>query len=285
MIVTRFAPSPTGYLHLGHALAAVVAHHAATAGHFRLRIEDLDVGRCREEYVQGIFEDLRWLGLDWDGPVTRQSRRFNAYREAIASLDGKNLLYPCFCTRAEIAAEIARSVEAPHGPDGPLYPGTCRGLAPERRKLLIDSGVPYALRLDSQCAAAELPGLFFDEAVDAARSQYRRIPVDPVRFGDVVLARKDAPASYHLAVVVDDADQGITLVTRGIDLLPATHIQRVLQALLGLRSPRYAHHRLVLDEDGRKLSKRDRAATLRDLRSIGVAPAEVRARLSAAGGG
>lgn len=281
MIVTRFAPSPTGYLHLGHAHAAFVARDTATDGQFRLRIEDLDVGRCREEYVHGIFEDLRWLGVDWDGHVTRQSRRFDAYRDAIAYLDAKNLLYPCFCTRAEIAAEIARSVEAPHGPDGPLYPGTCRALPPERRKLLIDSAIPYALRLDCRRAAAELPDLFFEEAIDPALSQYRRMTVDALRFGDVVLARKDAPASYHLAVVVDDADQGVTLVTRGIDLQPATHIQRVLQALLGLSAPRYAHHRLVLDEDGRKLSKRDGAATLRDLRSTGVSPAEVRARLTA----
>ncbi|MGH6888487.1 MAG: tRNA glutamyl-Q(34) synthetase GluQRS [Rhizomicrobium sp.] len=279
MIVTRFAPSPTGYLHLGHALAALVAHDAAHGGKFRLRIEDLDVGRARDDYVEMVFEDLRWLGLSWDGPVPRQSLRFNVYRTAISRLEAEGLLYPCFCTRADIAAEIAHASEAPHGPDGPLYPGTCRALSAEERRLLIDRGAAYALRLDSRRAAERLPDLSFEEALDPQQTGYRSIPVDPLRFGDVVLARKDVPASYHLAVSIDDADQGVTLVTRGNDLLPATHIQRVLQALLDLPVPRYAHHRLVLDERGRKFSKRDSAATLRDLRANGVSPDEVRSRL------
>jgi glutamyl-Q tRNA(Asp) synthetase len=281
MIVTRFAPSPTGYLHLGHALAAVVAHDAAQDGEFRLRIEDLDVSRAREAYTQAIFEDLRWLGLTWAGPVLRQSLRFEAYHEAISQLDAEGLLYPCFCTRAEIAAEIARSSEAPHGPDGPVYPGTCRALPTSRRRQLIDSGTAYAFRLDVHRAATRLPELFFEEALDARQTGYRRIAVDPFHFGDIILTRKHLPASYHLAVTVDDADQGVTLVTRGNDLLAATHIQRVLQTLLGLPVPRYAHHRLVLDEHGRKFSKRDSAATLRDLRAKGVSPESIRARLFA----
>jgi glutamyl-Q tRNA(Asp) synthetase len=281
MIVTRFAPSPTGYLHLGHALAAIIAHDAAQNGQFRLRIEDLDLARARNKYAGAILEDLRWLGLAWDGRVVRQSRRFDGYRNAVSRLDAQGLLYPCFCTRAEIASEIARATEAPHGPDGPLYPGTCRSLPSHRRKALMDSGRPYALRLDSRRAAQRLPSLCFEEALDEHSREYRCVAVDPLRFGDVVLARKDVPAAYHLAVVVDDAEQGVTLVTRGSDLLPATHIQRVLQSLLELPVPRYAHHRLVLNESGRKFSKRDSAATLRDLRANGVSPGLIRARLFA----
>lgn len=281
MIVTRFAPSPTGYLHLGHALAAFVARDAARGGKFLLRIEDLDATRVREEYVEAIFEDLKWLGIAWDGPVVRQSQRSDAYRAAIARLDAENLLYPCFCTRSGIAAEIARATEAPHGPDGPLYPGTCRALSPKRRKMLVGSGAPYALRLDLRDALERLPGLFFEEAVGSGFRKYRTVRVDAARFGDIVLGRKDGRASYHLAVVIDDAQQSVSLVTRGMDLLPATHIQRVLQSLLALPVPRYAHHRLVLDERGRKFSKRDRAATLRDLRSNGIAPESIRTRLFA----
>ena len=278
MIVTRFAPSPTGYLHLGHAFAALTAQEAAAGGRFLLRIEDLDATRARDEYVRAIMEDLRWLGLQWHGPVLRQSARVAAYRAALDRLAAQELLYPCFCTRAEIAAEIARAAEAPHGPDGPLYPGTCRSLSPNDRATALGSGMPYALRLDSGKAASRLSGLSFEETGEG--SEFRPIAVDPLLFGDIVLARKETPASYHLAVVVDDAEQGVTLVTRGIDLLAASHAQRVLQTLLGLPAPRYAHHRLILDEAGRKLSKRDASTTIGSLRREGATAREIRRALA-----
>jgi len=268
MIVTRFAPSPTGYLHLGHAFAAWTAKRAGTR--FLLRLEDLDQGRSREEFIAGIFEDLTWLGLSWEEPVLRQSRRMEFYREALAVL--APFTYPCFCTRKEIADEIARAVEAPHGPDGPLYPGTCRHLPADERASRIARGDAFALRLDVAKAAAIVGPLTFTEHGQV-------YVVDPLLFGDVVLARKDMPASYHLAVVVDDAFQGVTLVTRGEDLLPAAHVQRLLQALLGYPEPAYAHHRLILDKDGRKFSKRDKSVTLRDLRAEGVTPSGVEALL------
>jgi len=276
MIVTRFAPSPTGYLHVGHAFAALTAARAGER--FLLRLEDLDQTRTREEFVAAIFEDLAWLGLSWDEPVLRQSQRFDAYRAALARIEP--MTYPCFCTRKEIAEEIARAVEAPHvdpasalqtGPDGPLYPGICRHLSRQERKTRIARGAPYAIRLNVK-EAAEVAGplTFFEHGRERA--------VDPFLFGDVVLARKDMPASYHLAVVVDDAFQEVSLVTRGEDLLPAAHIQRLLQALLGLTAPAYAHHRLILDAEGRKFSKRDRSVTLRSLREQGVTPAGLAAR-------
>lgn len=268
MIVTRFAPSPTGYLHLGHAFAA---WEAARAGaRFLLRIEDLDQGRAREEFIAGIFEDLAWLGLTWEEPVLRQSRRMDAYRGALTML--APFTYPCFCTRKEISEEIARAIEAPQGPDGPLYPGTCRHLSLEERAARIARGDAFALRLDAAKAAASVGPLSFTEHGHVHA-------VDPLLFGDVVLARKDMPASYHLAVVVDDAFQGVSLVTRGADLLPAAHVQRLLQALLGYPEPGYAHHRLILDKDGRKFSKRDRSVTLRDLRAAGITPSGVEALL------
>ncbi|HEX4118117.1 MAG TPA: tRNA glutamyl-Q(34) synthetase GluQRS [Rhizomicrobium sp.] len=269
MIVTRFAPSPTGYLHLGHAFAALVASRAGER--FLLRIEDLDRERSRDEFVTAIFEDLAWLGLTWEEPVLRQSTRAAAYGEALARL--RPFTYPCFCTRKEIAEEIARAAEAPHaqmGPDGPLYPGTCRHLSPAERDARIAAGESFALRLDAAKAAVAAGPLTFIEHGHAH-------PVDPLLFGDVVLTRKDLPAAYHLAVVVDDAYQGVTLITRGEDLLPATHVQRLLQALLGYPAPAYAHHRLILDKDGRKFSKRDQAVTLRSLRAAGVTPAELEA--------
>lgn len=275
MIVTRFAPSPTGLLHLGHACAALYARERGER--FLLRMEDIDVTRSRPEFETAICEDLAWLGLDWDGPVLRQSTRFDAYRAALARLDGEGLLYPCFCTRSEIAAEIARAVEAPHGPEGPLYPGTCRALSPSERKARIESGAPYALRLDVGAAARRVPALTFHE--DGEVPQRGEIAVDPLLFGDVVLARKETPASYHLAVVVDDAFQDVTLVTRGEDLFAATHIQRVLQALLALPAPSYAHHKLILDANGRKFSKRDQSVTLRALREAGKLPSDIFALL------
>lgn len=278
MFVTRFAPSPTGYLHLGHAFAAFTAREAAHGGRFLLRIEDLDKSRCRDIFVDSIFEDLSWLGLSWEGPVLRQSLRTCIYRAAIEELDRIGLIYPCFCTRAEVAVEIARSAEAPHGPDGPIYPGTCRGLSARERVSRENSGAPFALRLDSAKAAERIGDICFEEACGI----HERVAVNPLLFGDVVLARKDAPASYHLAAVVDDAAQGVTFVTRGRDLLPSTHVQRVLQALFGLRAPKYAHHRLILAKDGRKLSKRDGAQSLRALRAAGATPEEIVAMLQRA---
>jgi glutamyl-Q tRNA(Asp) synthetase len=272
MTVTRFAPSPTGYLHLGHAFAALVA--AGSGDDFRLRIEDLDQGRSREEFTAAIYEDLRWLGLSWREPVPRQSARMPAYREALDSLKREGLVYPCFCTRKEIAEEIARASEAPHvtGPDGPLYPGTCRHTPRHEAGERMASGMSYVLRLDAARAAHRAGPLSF-------REHGALTPVDPLLLGDLVLARKDVPASYHLAVVVDDAFQSVTLVTRGEDLLPATHVQRLLQALLALPEPAYAHHRLILDSQGRKFSKRDQAVTLRAMRTAGVTPAGIRLRL------
>jgi glutamyl-Q tRNA(Asp) synthetase len=280
MIVTRFAPSPTGLLHLGHAFAAITAHDMGET--FLLRIEDIDTARCREEFVTAISEDLRWLGLDWDAPVVRQTARGDAYRAAIAALDAMGLVYPCFCTRKEIADEIARAAEAPHfvdltasrsGPDGPVYPGTCRALSIEERQRRMAEGVPHALRLDSAKAAGRAGAMTFHDLHAGV------VAVEPTLFGDIVLARKEMPAAYHLAVVVDDAHQGVTLVTRGEDLFAATHVQRLLQVLLDLPEPGYAHHRLILDANGRKFSKRDHAVTLKSLREGGAMPAEIRARL------
>ena len=278
MIVTRFAPSPTGLLHLGHAFAALTA--AEAGNRFQLRIEDIDTARAREEFVIAIFEDLTWLGLRWEEPVLRQSTRFEAYRAALARLEADGLLYPCFCTRKEIAEEIARASEAPHGPEGPLYPGTCRHLSTTERARKLASGASYALRLDA-AKAADLAGeLEFLEQGAGPNGEHGIIAVKPMLFGDVVLARKDTPSSYHLAVVVDDAFQGVTLVTRGNDLFAAAHVQRLLQALLALPAPAYAHHRLILDGQGRKFSKRDKAVTLRDLRAQGETPASIRGLLT-----
>ena len=278
MFVTRFAPSPTGYLHQGHAFAALTAHAAAQGGPFLLRIEDLDARRAREAFVEAIFEDLRWLGISWEQPVLRQSTRTPEYKAALERLSSLGLIYPCFCTRAEIAAEIARSAEAPHGPNGPVYPGTCRQLSLSDRRALEDSGAAFALRLDSARSAERVGPLWFDQSPCFPYTRYERISVDPLLFGDVVLARKDTPASYHLAVVIDDAAQGVTLVTRGRDLLPSTHVQRVLQGLLELPAPKYAHHRLILD-GGQKLSKREGARPLRHYRDAGLTPAGIAAML------
>jgi glutamyl-Q tRNA(Asp) synthetase len=271
--VTRFAPSPTGHLHLGHAHAALFAARAArqAGGRFLLRIEDIDAPRCRPEFEEAITEDLAWLGLAWDGPAMRQSDRGEAYGAALARLEAQGLLYPCFCTRREIAAEIAAAGAAPQGPDGPLYPGTCRHLSIPERAARLAAGEVGALRLDWARAAEAAGPLSF---TDRARGE---IAVAPGLFGDAVIARKDIGTGYHLAVVVDDATQGVTLVTRGEDLFPATHLQRLLQALLGLPEPRYHHHGLVADETGRRLAKRDDARAIRALRAAGATPAEVRA--------
>ena len=274
MIVTRFAPSPTGHLHLGHAHSALLAWRRAreAGGRFLLRLEDIDATRCRDDYADAVLADLAWLGIDWDGAVRRQSAHFADYRAALDGLAARGFVYPCFCTRAAIQAEIARAGSAPHGPEGPLYPGTCRGLAAVRRAARIAAGEPYALRLDVARAVAAAGTLsWIDEQEGAVRA-------DPASHGDVVLARKEMPTSYHLAVTVDDALQDVTLVTRGEDLFTATHIHRLLQALLDLPVPRYLHHRLLTDASGRRYAKRDRALTIAALRDAGNSPAEVRAR-------
>jgi glutamyl-Q tRNA(Asp) synthetase len=269
-IVTRFAPSPTGYLHVGHAFSALTAWcRARTAGgRFLLRLEDIDPTRCRPEFSAAILEDLAWLGLDWDGAVRAQSEHLPEYAAVLDSLRGRGLLYPCFCTRADIQRHVIAA--APHGPDGgPLYPGTCRALTETQRADWADR--PHALRLDM--ARALVPGLTFEEESEG------KVIAEPARFGDVVLARKDTPTSYHLCVTHDDALQGVTLVTRGEDLKPATHLHRLLQALMGWPTPAYAHHRLLTDAAGRRLAKRDRPMTLRALRAAGVRGDELRDRL------
>lgn len=261
---TRFAPSPTGWLHLGHAYAALFAARRAEGGRFLVRLEDIDGTRTRPEYETALFEDLAWLGLSWEQPVRRQSEHFDEYRAGLQSLDSMGLLYPCFCTRKEIQEEIARADHAPHGPDGVLYPGTCRTRSAAERAERIAHGEAYALRLDVEKALSLVGKELRWE--DAARGAFI---ATPAIFGDVVLARKDTPASYHLAVVLDDAKQGITLVTRGEDLLEATHLHRLLIELLHLPVPQWEHHRLIVDESGRRLAKRDNARALRALREQG----------------
>jgi glutamyl-Q tRNA(Asp) synthetase len=262
--ITRFAPSPTGHLHLGHAYAALFAAQAAGQGTFWLRLEDIDGTRVRPEYEAALLEDLRWLGLCWAEPVWRQSARFSHYEAALKQLADLELLYPCFCTRREIQEEISRAGQAPHGPDGALYPGTCRAMSAAERRQRLAAGAAYALRLDVAQACAQLTQPL--HWLDLTHGLH---VATPEIFGDVVLARKDTPASYHLAVVVDDAAQGITLVTRGEDLLPATHLHRLLIHLLQLPVPRWQHHRLILDAEGRRLAKRDAARSLRTLREEG----------------
>jgi glutamyl-Q tRNA(Asp) synthetase len=259
MLTTRFAPSPTGQLHLGHAYSAAIAHQAAheAGGRFLLRIEDLDQTRSRPEFVEGIEEDLRWLGLEWDGEPLVQSKRTATYSRALDRLKGQGLVYPCFCTRSDIAAAL----NAPHGPPLHHYPGTCRNLPddPERR-----ASFPHCWRLDSS-KAIEFVGLPEWSEFDGRRFSAQAGDVD-----DEILARKDAPAAYHLACVVDDAASGVTHVVRGMDLRSSTPVQRLLQMLLELPEPSYLHHRLVVHDDGRRLAKRDKAPTLAALRDSGV---------------
>ena len=259
MFITRFAPSPSGRLHLGHAYSAAVGHAKAreSGGKFLLRIEDLDQTRCRPEFVDGIFEDLRWLGLEWHEPVLVQSRRTDAYAAALARLKAEGLAYACFCTRAD----IAQSLTAPHGDAATSYPGTCRVLPddPERR-----AHTPHCWRLDSAKALA-IAGVPTWREADGR--EYVGTQSD---IGDAILARKDAPASYHLSCVVDDAASGVTMVVRGADLRASTPIQRLLQRLLRLAEPTYLHHALITHEDGRRLAKRDLAPTLAAMREAGV---------------
>ncbi len=281
--MTRFAPSPTGYLHLGHAAAAVNAWRRArrSGGRFLLRLEDIDPGRCRPEYAAAIQQDLAWLGLDWDGPVRVQSEHLEDYQAVLDELTARGLLYPCFCTRADIMREVAASTSAPHAPDGsPIYPGTCRTLSAMERADRIAAGVRFALRLDMAEALRRIGfGTTARPCLDYEELSEGRLVCLPERFGDVVLARKDAPASYHLCVTHDDALQGVTLVTRGLDLKPATDLHRLLQALMGWPAPAYAHHPLLLDDQGRRLAKRHKAATLREMRAAGLTADQVIARL------
>jgi glutamyl-Q tRNA(Asp) synthetase len=341
IVVSRFAPSPTGRLHLGHAFSALQAHDFARErdGRFLLRIEDIDPGRCREEFIEGILEDLSWLGLTWNGDVIRQSHRLPVYAEALDHLKAQNLVYPCFCTRAAIAAEITASASAPHGPDGPHCPGTCRSLTEAERQARVLTE-PHAWRLDVATAVEEATkssprvrgegdrpkgggGVFREgDSPDSASFTRRRegakrsvthpqspvisglpnpsfassrlrvkrkgaspaltwtndaaeVEAHPEQFGDVVLARKDAPTSYHLAVTLDDATQGVTDVVRGADLYASTHIHRLLQALLGLPTPAYHHHPLLTDAEGKRLAKRTNAPTLADLRAAGADPRQL----------
>jgi glutamyl-Q tRNA(Asp) synthetase len=276
--VFRFAPSPNGYLHLGHAYSALLNAEMARAagGKLLLRIEDIDASRCRPEYETAIYEDLAWLGIDWEKPVRRQSEHFDAYRAALANLDAQGLIYPSFESRAEIA-RLAERQDWPRDPDGALlYPGTVKALSPEERKRRIDAGDPYSLRLDMNAAIVQARALTWKETGAGPSGETGTVKADLAVWGDVIVARKDTPTSYHLAVVVDDALQGISHVVRGQDLFYATSVHRLLQTLLNLPQPVYHHHRLILDADGRKLSKSSLSTGLRELRAQGASPAMIR---------
>ncbi len=270
-VVTRFAPSPSGPLHVGHLLAALQARRLADAhgGRCLLRVEDIDQRAQHPEYLALMYEDLRWLGLAFDGEVMVQTRRFDIYRAALEQLRGMGLLYPCFCTRTEIRNQVAEMGRAPHVTLGYLYPGTCRSLPPDLVAEKLAAGVPHTWRLDMQ-RVQELIGC--PTWHDLHRGTQRCVPT---AYGDVVLARKDFPASYHLSVVVDDAAQGVTHVTRGADLFDSTHIHRALQGVLGLPVPQYCHHSLLKDNAGKRLAKRDGARSIASLREAGYTPEQV----------
>jgi glutamyl-Q tRNA(Asp) synthetase len=280
--VFRFAPSPNGYLHLGHAYSALLnfdlAHQAG--GRFLLRIEDIDVTRCRPEFEAAIYEDLAWLGLSWETPVRRQSGHFAGYREVVEKLSAQGLVYPSFESRAEIARLVAQRETAgtwPRDPDGaPLYPGAALSLSAEERARLIDSGAPYALRLDMAAARERAGNLTWIEHGEGPAGETGAVAARPEAWGDVILARKETPTSYHLSVVIDDALQGVTEVVRGQDLFWSTSVHRLLQDLLGIPQPAYRHHRLILDSTGQKLSKSTRSTSLRELRAEGATPADIR---------
>jgi glutamyl-Q tRNA(Asp) synthetase len=280
--VFRFAPSPNGYLHLGHAYSALLNFDLAreTGGRFLLRIEDIDATRCRPEFEAAIYQDLAWLGISWETPVRRQSEHFAAYRAAIEQLSARGLIYPSFESRAEIARLVAqREAEAPwpRDPDGaPLYPGAAKSLSPDQRGRLIEQGAPYALRLDMAAARAQAENLTWNERGEGPDGERGAVVARPEAWGDVILARKETPTSYHLSVVIDDALQGVTDVVRGQDLFWSTSVHRLLQALLGISQPAYRHHRLVADSSGQKLSKSTEATGLRELRGQGATPADVR---------
>jgi glutamyl-Q tRNA(Asp) synthetase len=280
--VFRFAPSPNGYLHLGHAFSALLNFELAreSGAKFLLRIEDIDATRCRPEFEAAIYEDLGWLGLSWETPVRRQSEHLADFREAVEQLSGRGLIYPAFESRAEIARLVAEREIAspwPRDPDGaPLYPGAAKSFSAPARRQLIEQGLPYALRLDMAAARAQAPDLSWVEHGEGPDGETAIVTVRPEAWGDVILARKETPTSYHLSVVIDDALQGVTDVVRGQDLFWSTSVHRLLQSLLGIPQPSYRHHRLVLDDAGQKLSKSTKATALRELRGQGATPADVR---------
>ena len=280
--VFRFAPSPNGYLHLGHALSALVNFEMARAagGRLLLRIEDIDVTRCRPDYEAAIYEDLAWLGIAWEEPVRRQSEHLAEYRAALAQLENKGLVHASFESRAEIARLVAEREALgpwPRDPDGaPLYPGNARALSAAQRVERIAAGEPHALRLDMAAALAAAGRLAWSETGGGPNGETGTVTAAPQAWGDVVLARKEIPTSYHVSVVVDDAIQGVTHVVRGQDLFWATSVHRLLQTLLALPVPTYHHHRLILDQDGAKLAKSTRSTALRELRAAGAAPADIR---------
>jgi glutamyl-Q tRNA(Asp) synthetase len=284
--VFRFAPSPNGYLHLGHALSAILNFEAARArrGRFLLRIEDIDATRCRPQFETAIYQDLEWLGLEWEQPVRRQSDHLDAYRAALDQLTQKGLLYPAFESRSDLARLAAaqnRAAPWPRDPDGaPVYAGDAKELRPDERDRLLASGVPFALRLDMRAALDRMPArLIWHETGHGPAGETGAVVAHPEVWGDVILARKETPTSYHLSVVIDDAAQGVTDVVRGEDLFWSTSVHRVLQELLGLTVPDYRHHRLIRDADGRKLAKSTQSTALRELRAAGVTPHQVRTRL------
>ena len=284
--VTRFAPSPTGLLHLGHAFSALTAFSAAekSAGRFLLRIEDIDLTRCKPCFEQSIYDDLTWIGLSWEHPVRRQSDHFEDYKNALQTLRDRNLVYRCFKTRKEIADDIARAPHlSPDGPEGPQYVGEPISVAEEQSRL--DNGEPFAWRLSMQAAKKFLGNQFDDltflEEGAGPKGETGRVPAVPEIFGDAVVARKDLGTSYHLAAVFDDALQGITHIIRGEDLFPATHLHRLLQALLGLPEPIYRHHPIITDENGKRFAKRDRSVTLSAMRENGVRLEEIHSILAA----
>ncbi|MBW5434366.1 tRNA glutamyl-Q(34) synthetase GluQRS [Bradyrhizobium canariense] len=280
--VFRFAPSPNGYLHLGHAYSALLNSDRAreTGGRLLLRIEDIDATRCRPEYETAIYEDLAWLGIAWETPVRRQSEHLDAYRAALDRLSALGLVYPAFESRAEIARQVAaREADGPwpRDPDGaPLYPGAARSLFANERDRLIDTGAPYALRLDVAAACRRAAGLSWNELGVGPDGERGVVPARPEAWGDVILARKETPTSYHLSVVVDDALQDVSEIVRGQDLFHATSVHRLLQVLLRLPEPVYRHHGLLRDEAGRKLSKSTSSTGLRELRAAGAMPAGIR---------
>jgi glutamyl-Q tRNA(Asp) synthetase len=280
--VFRFAPSPNGYLHLGHAYSALLNFDLArqSGGRFLLRIEDIDATRCRPEFEAAIYQDLAWLGIAWEHPVRRQSEHFAFYRAAVEKLSAQRLVYPSFESRADIARLVAqREADGawPRDPDGaPIYPGAAKLLSPEQRAVLLESGAPYALRLDMAVAIARVGELGWTEQGEGPDGEAGAVAARPQAWGDVILARKETPTSYHLSVAIDDALQGVTEVVRGQDLFWSTSVHRLLQALLGLSQPTYRHHRLVLDAAAQKLSKSTQATGLRELRAEGATPADIR---------
>ena len=280
--VFRFAPSPNGYLHLGHAHSALLNFELArrSGGRLLLRIEDIDTTRCRPEFEAAIYEDLAWLGIAWETPVRRQSGHFSRYREAVEKLSAEGLVYPAFESRAEIARLVAREEAKgpwPRDPDGvPLYPGIAKSLAADERARLLESDTPYALRLDMAAARARTGDLGWTERGEGPDGETGAVAARPEAWGDVILARKETPTSYHVSVVIDDALQGVSEVVRGRDLFWSTSVHRLLQQLLGLPQPAYRHHRLVLDGSGHKLSKSTQATALRELRAGGATPADIR---------